>query len=822
MPTHKDPAPLNTGGPSITGDGYMSNFSNVFHLVHAPDSVVQQANRMPPGDPGEQGDSGFPGVPGPQGAQGPTGAQGADGVPGPPGEPGDQGEQGSPGVVGPAGVDGQQGLPGISNVPGEQGEQGDSGFPGIPGSQGAQGQVGASGNAGPPGETGDDGEQGSPGVPGISGAAGVDGQQGSPGSPGDQGDQGDNGVPGLQGTQGPSGPTGPTGPAGPPGADGADGIDGNIGPQGITGATGPAGVAGAIMSTATVNFGSTAQTSGFFDITGLSGLVLNTNVECSLAVNPLDPTESEQLCVMTGIAISTTIIRVYWNAIDVMQGTRTVQFLVPNTVTGSTSATSGNAITVTGTVDLTGSTSTINITPTAGALGVVDISTLKCGGTVTIQALTAANLDGFTAKTDGFFFWLIIRDNTTAEYLTINNDLVAVTSVRTPQIRDWRLGKDEAALLVYSNNRWYVANSVSKCWQVTTDNITVAVQQNDYARSLPNGVQSVIRYTLTGNQSTTGIVPDNNGEIITLLNVDTIDTLTIAHESASSAAANRFNLSGSIDMKLAPGASMTFRYDGTSLRWRPFSSSSISDQGPKGPGTLMWEDETLNRGVTGLSLSTTTQIPEPGGNLYWQVLANVARGSTSGADLSDIGHSGVVEISTGTTTGDIAALYRTLVSTAGNPDNSVCLKSLSLTLIEFWVAPQVLTACNFLIGLGTAALNGTLGTDSVYFQYDSTVSTAWSTITRAASTSTQNNLSASFNLVVGNWVKLKIELSPISGGFTEIAFYVDDVLAVKHTTNLLGSVSISPMIRIQTTAAAAKNIRVDRCRIHTREDQLWT
>lgn len=286
------------------------------------------------GEQGELGEQGFPGPVGPQGAtgaagppgdQGEPGDAGADGAPGQRGSDGATGPIGPPGIEGPIGPEGDMGPPGPSGAGGPAGADGATGPAGAPGAPGVEGPIGPEGDMGPPGPSG------ATGPTGPTGANGIDGSNGGPGSPGTDGAEGAEGpiIPG------PTGPTGPKGDPGPPGVEGDTGPTGDAGPPGppgstgATGATGPAGVSGAIMALATVNFGTSAQSSGTFQITGLSGLVLNTPVEVSMAVDTADPTESENNCTITGIATSTSVITCYWDAHrGSMQGTRKVQYLI--------------------------------------------------------------------------------------------------------------------------------------------------------------------------------------------------------------------------------------------------------------------------------------------------------------------------------------------------------------------------------------------------------------------------------------------------------------------------------------------------------------
>lgn len=264
---------------------------------------------------GPAGVSGAPGTPGSFGPAGPPGRSGVDGrmgFPGAPGAAGSIGATGATGATGPAGS-GSTAPPGLSLSQ----INATLARPMLPGPVGATGPTGDTGPTGPAGS----GTASSPMPPGLT-AGQILALIPNPIIPGPPGQAGSVGATGATGASG-------AGLQGPPGRPGFDAPRMVIpGPPGATGPTGPAGVSGAIMATATVNFGTVAQTSGTFQITGLSGLVLNTPVEVSMAVNTADPTESEQLCAITGIATSTSVITCYWNAIDLMQGSRTVQYLI--------------------------------------------------------------------------------------------------------------------------------------------------------------------------------------------------------------------------------------------------------------------------------------------------------------------------------------------------------------------------------------------------------------------------------------------------------------------------------------------------------------
>lgn len=286
------------------------------------------------GASGAQGKQGPPGIPGSDGADG---TDGRDGSQGPPGTPGTAGPPGIPGNDGNDGLDGRDGADGAPGQPGIQGPQG------IPGNDGVDGQDGRDGVDGPPGQPG---AAGSAGATGPQGPQGIPGNDGVDGSDGRDGVDGTPGTPGSAGTPGATGATGPQGPQGIPGNDGVDGQDGRDGvdgPPGAPGATGASGVVGSVLNTAVVDFGVPAL-SGSFQITGLSGLVVNTPIAVSMAVNTADPTDSEQQCLITGIATSASVITCYWyGASDYMSGLKTVQYIT-STATGNLTLSPGQFV----------------------------------------------------------------------------------------------------------------------------------------------------------------------------------------------------------------------------------------------------------------------------------------------------------------------------------------------------------------------------------------------------------------------------------------------------------------------------------------------
>jgi hypothetical protein len=424
------------------------------------------------------------------GAPGLDGQDGLEGPPGAPGARGDTGAAGPPGPQGDTGDDGADGPPGPPGAAGASGATGATGAAGAAGPPGADGQDGADGSQGPPGPAGADG------AAGASGAAGPSGAQGPPGLDGQDGGDGSPGPAGPAGIDGATGATGATGPQGPPGLDGADGQDGAPGPPGPTGATGPAGGggSGAIAVAVAVNLGTTPLWSGSFDVTGLAGLTLNDPVLVSTGVSTSNPTESEEQIAASGIAISTTAFRVYWESLNgPVYGTRTFNYLTATGVTVATGAvaveddnasvlaaatilnfagslSAVNAGSGQADIEYAGTTNSIDVAGATGNLGTVDVSTLKCGGSLNYTAHAANfSIEGFTARSEGFWFVLVTANTSSFTTTLFHEDATASTTDRM------RLGGNVdaaatgiSALIYYKQSRWRVVeNAPARILQIS-------------------------------------------------------------------------------------------------------------------------------------------------------------------------------------------------------------------------------------------------------------------------------------------------------------------------------------------------------------------
>ena len=106
----------------------------------------------------------------------------------------------------------------------------------------------------------------------------------------------------------------------------------------------------------------------------------------------------------------------------------------------------------------------------------------------------------------------------------------------------------------------------------------IAADQNDY-NPADLGPADWLRLSTDATRTITGLAAGRAGEVKQITNVGA-NAVVLAHQSALSAAANRFISDGN-DLWLMPGASATVRYDATSARWRvvaiPIIRASVGD-----------------------------------------------------------------------------------------------------------------------------------------------------------------------------------------------------------------------------------------------------
>ncbi|HZP68384.1 MAG TPA: hypothetical protein VFB29_00455 [Pseudolabrys sp.] len=213
----------------------------------------------------------------------------------------------------------------------------------------------------------------------------------------------------------------------------------------------------------------------------------------------------------------------------------------------------GGAISITGAAGqvLAGASPAFTATPTLGASGTLGSVTMgnATSGLLTVQPVTGAlgsNTLSLPAVTD-----TVVARTTTD---TLTNKTVSAGIFTGLE--------DHQGAVKFSTQ--------SQPAQITVD-------QNDYN---PSSVVCSTTTTLLINSNAarniTGLAGPASGCEMALINNGAF-TITLKEQSASSAAANRFNTGG--DISLVPSGGVLLRYDGNASRWRLVGTSSASGGG---------------------------------------------------------------------------------------------------------------------------------------------------------------------------------------------------------------------------------------------------
>lgn len=202
------------------------------------------------------------------------------------------------------------------------------------------------------------------------------------------------------------------------------------------------------------------------------------------------------------------------------------------------------------------------------------------------QATNAAGstLTGLSAQGDGD---VRIIQSLGAGPLTLANEnagSAAANRFTLPNGVDMTIPTGASAILNYSTttSRWVlmaVVHGQQPFGGLVISPATIAGAVNDYT---PTGLAqaATVRQDLTAPANITGMATGQANRLVTIWNISTtqLRMITINHENAGSAAANRFSLPSGLDWILPNGGSATFWYDATSSCSRAPSSPRCSSR----------------------------------------------------------------------------------------------------------------------------------------------------------------------------------------------------------------------------------------------------
>jgi hypothetical protein len=103
-------------------------------------------------------------------------------------------------------------------------------------------------------------------------------------------------------------------------------------------------------------------------------------------------------------------------------------------------------------------------------------------------------------------------------------------------------------------------------WSGAVSPVALTAQADDYNPASFSGASALL-LDATGDVTITGLIAGSNGRVLPVINVSS-NTITLAHASGSSTAANQFLAPLGEDFDLQPGQGVLLFYDNTAARWR--------------------------------------------------------------------------------------------------------------------------------------------------------------------------------------------------------------------------------------------------------------
>jgi hypothetical protein len=175
----------------------------------------------------------------------------------------------------------------------------------------------------------------------------------------------------------------------------------------------------------------------------------------------------------------------------------------------------------------------------------------------------------------------------------------------------------------------------------TTGILTPSAIASDVNNYNPSGLDNatILHLTSTLTVNVNGIVASTNGRILTIVNIGSTFNIVLTNQNVGSTSTNRFALDGQ-NQVLLPGQSCTIRYETSSQRWRPVSSSPMGNFGGAvitagiiNPSSLSSDQNDYNPtglvNATVIRLTSTTVVNINGivGGSNGRILTTVNKGS---------------------------------------------------------------------------------------------------------------------------------------------------------------------------------------------------
>ncbi len=152
-----------------------------------------------------------------------------------------------------------------------------------------------------------------------------------------------------------------------------------------------------------------------------------------------------------------------------------------------------------------------NAIAATGALGVVNIATMQSGGVLLLQPTGNYTIDGFTAKTNGFWFDIFVDSTNLAITGSLNQDVGATTtSIRNPYNLPYQLPAGTMTRMRWQFNRWRTCGPPTPASQAV---ISVPVPAIAVAATLAYLDVSLVGTVLAGSPANAAIVAQPQADL---------------------------------------------------------------------------------------------------------------------------------------------------------------------------------------------------------------------------------------------------------------------------------------------------------------------
>jgi hypothetical protein len=402
-----------------------------------------------------------------------------------------------------------------------------------------------------------------------------------------------------------------------------------------------------------------------------------------------------------------------------------------------------------------GTTSEINLTSISGNQGTVNIASLECGGCVNVSATADWQIEGFTAKADGFWF-ILSANNANFVGTLFDDDATATAADRMRNTHEVDLQAIAIqAFIYYAESRWRV---------VCTGRVSNVQLSNMAGNTIKANATAS-----TGDPQDLAISADSfparlSGNLV-------------SHSLATLAGSGLDYASGGI-INVAVDNDRDIQIDGSTGALF-FRKSRRRHQ--------WWEDFThvpaQNITTAGAYLSF--------GQTGWFGDATGATGTLT-APLAEDNHPGIANIATGTTSTNAVSLNHGLIDLGGS------VLAQDVYMVEAIFRLPTVTSILWEFGLRDQP-----GDNFVEFFGDTAVGTTTRTYVEEATVSTTTDTGTTYS--AGAWNVYTL-IQETLGTFD---FYIDDVLEDTRSSNIPDAEEVYVFFEVTTRTAAARSIDID-------------